>query len=182
MSYSVLSAVKMTPYLRRSAQQIADKLDFDIVITSGLRTAAAQAEAMFYKIDEGDDLIALYADDSFAQGVIDAHENDRNVEQAIEFIQGYFNEGKGSAHGRGEALDIRTTGGPVGAAGQLTEPQITQLQNAINELGFSFIREQIPPHIDVRLPPAPAANEKKTNLILIGLIGIGLWMFLDSSK
>lgn len=179
MSYTVLSAVKMTPYLHRSAQTIADAVDFDIVITSGLRTAQAQAQAMFTKIELGDDLIALYADDSFAQGVIDAYPN---MNQAVDFIQGYFDQGKGSAHGRGEALDIRTTGGGTGAAGQLSESQIAELISAIQDLGYRYIREEIPPHIDVRLPPeeepeVSEEREKKSMIVILLLIGAGIWIY-----
>ena len=105
MGYRVLSNVVMTPYLERSAGKLAAELPFDIVVTSGLRTARAQAQAMFTKIELGDDLIAVYADDSFAEGVIEAYPD---IDRATQFVQGYANRGGGSSHLRGLGLDIRT--------------------------------------------------------------------------
>ncbi len=37
----------------------ASKLPFDIVVTSGVRTPERQAKAMFYKIEQGEDITKL---------------------------------------------------------------------------------------------------------------------------
>ena len=47
--------VVLTPKLTNYLNQLSDKLSFDIVVTSGYRTPAKQVDAMFYKIQLGDD-------------------------------------------------------------------------------------------------------------------------------
>ena len=172
MSYSLKAGVNLDSHLRGAAQKISDLLDFDIVVTSGIRTASEQAQAMFTKIELGDNLIAIYADDSFAQGVMDAYPNS---EQATQFVQGYFDEGKGSKHGKGDALDIRTTGGD---SGQLNESEIAQLISAVETLGYWPFREYSPPHLHVRVPPGESGEptQKKILPILAMVLG-GLWIF-----
>jgi len=168
MSYSLKPGVKLNSNLRGAAQKIADLLPFDIVVTSGIRTAREQAQAMFTKIELGDNLIAIYADDSFAQGVMDAYPN---LNQATQFVQGYFDVGKGSKHGKGDAIDIRTTGGD---SGQLNESEIAQLISAVSELGYWPFREYSPPHLHIRVP-AGEGREKKILPLLAVVLG-GLWI------
>ena len=159
MGYTVKPGVRMTPYLESAARQLADLLPFDIVITSGERTARQQAQAMFTKIELGDDLIAIYADDSFAQGVIDAYPN---LNAATQFVQGYFNAGGGSSHGRGLGLDIRTR--------DQSQGNITQMIEAAQLLGFRPFLEQTPPHLHLTLPP-----QEKKSLMWVFAIGVLLW-------
>ena len=162
MGYTVLSNVVMTPYLSRSAEKLADHLSFDIVVTSGERSARAQAQAMFTKIELGDDLIAVYADDSFAQGVMDAYPD---IDQATQFVQDYFNRGRGSSHGRGLGLDIRTK--------DLSQSHINQLIQIVELLGWSPFLESTPPHLHISLP-----GEKKSLpwMVLVG--GVLLWILI----
>lgn len=163
MSYTVLSNVVMTPYLRESAQRLSDVLSFDIVVTSGLRTAKAQAQAMFTKIELGDDLIAIYADDSFAQGVMDAYPD---IDRATQFVQGYADRGGGSSHLRGLGLDIRTR--------DLSESHINQLIEMTELLGWSPFLETTPPHLHITLP----GEEKKS--LLLGLVaGALVWILAN---
>jgi hypothetical protein len=174
MTYSLKPGVKLNSNLRAAAQKIADSLPFDIVVTSGIRDAREQAQAMFDKIRAAGDtyiLIADYFDDSFAQGVIDAWDNGQNLNQATEFVQSYFDEGKGSKHGRGDAIDIRTTGGD---SGQLDESQIAQLISAVTSLGYWPFREYSPPHLHIRVP-AGEGSEKKILPLLAMVLG-GLWI------
>lgn len=161
MGYTVKSGVTMTPYLESAARQLSDLLPFDIVVTSGVRSARQQAQAMFTKIELGDDLIAIYADDSFAQGVINAYPN---LNQATQFVQGYFNAGGGSSHGRGLGLDIRTR--------DQSQSNINQMIQASELLGFRPFLEQTPPHLHLTLPP-----QEKKSLAWIVAAGILLWTF-----
>lgn len=161
MGYTVLSAVEMTPYLESVSKQIADRLPFDIVVTSGVRTARRQAQAMFTKIELGDDLIAVYSDDSFAQGVMNAYPN---LDAATQFVQGYFNAGGGSSHGRGLGLDLRTK--------DQSESNIAQMIAVTDGLGFRPFREYTPPHLHLTLPP-----QEKKSLMWILAAGIALWTF-----
>ena len=163
MGYTVKPGVTMTPYLESSARKLANLLPFDIVVTSGVRSARQQAQAMFTKIELGDDLIAIYADDSFAQGVIDAYPN---LNQATQFVQGYFNAGGGSSHGRGLGLDIRTR--------DLSESHINQLIEMTELLGWSPFLEMTPPHLHITLP----GEEKKS--LLLGLVaGALVWILAN---
>ena len=161
MGYTIKPGVTMTPYLESATRQLAELLPFDIVVTSGDRSARQQAQAMFTKIELGDDLIAVYADDSFAQGVIDAYPN---LNQATQFVQGYFNAGGGSSHGRGLGLDIRTK--------DQSESNITQMMEAAQLLGFRPFREYSPPHLHLTLP-----QQEKKSLAWILATGIILWTF-----
>jgi hypothetical protein len=161
MGYTVLSAVEMTPYLESAAQQIADRLPFDIVVTSGVRTARRQAQAMFTKIELGDDLLAIYSNDSFAQGVMDAYPD---LEEATQFVQGYFDAGGGSSHGRGLGLDLRTR--------DQSESNIAEMIAVSDALGFRPLREYTPPHLHLTLPP-----QEKKSLPWILAAGIVLWTF-----
>ena len=73
----------------------------------------------------------------------------QNLDEATQFVQSYFDVGKGSNHGRGDALDVQTTGG---SSGQLNESQIAELIDATNSLGYWSLREYVPPHLHVRVP------------------------------
>ena len=76
MTWSKGSAVVISTDAQRSfISALAQKLPFDIFITSGTRTPEAQARAMFTKIELGDDLLAIYKDDTFAQSIIDVYPN-----------------------------------------------------------------------------------------------------------
>jgi hypothetical protein len=92
-------------HLRWWLDTIAKPLSFDIVVTSGIRTPKQQALVMFSKIDRGQNLLAIYRDNEFAQSVIDVYPN---LEEATEIINQYKLAGKGSSHLHGSGLDIRT--------------------------------------------------------------------------
>ena len=168
MAYTVKSGARMNPHLSQAAEKIAALLPFDIVITSGVRDAREQAQAMFTKIIGGDNLIAVYADDSFAQGVMDAYPD---LDEATQFVQSYFDVGKGSNHGRGDALDVRTTGG---SSGQLNETQIAELIDATNSLGYWSLREYVPPHLHVRVPRVESTLKK--NIPFLAMVLGGIWI------
>ncbi len=169
MSYTVSSSAIMTSYLKKRAAEIADKVPFDIHVTSGLRSPLQQANAMFGIIEAGGSLVDVYADDDFARAIANVYPN---VNQARDIIEKYFDMGKGSSHGREAGLDFRTTGGGAGAQGRLTEQQIIALVKAVDELGFSSLREYSPPHLHVTLPNP----EKKTPWFLLLLVAGGLWI------
>jgi hypothetical protein len=176
MSYTVKTGARMNANLHAAAGKIAALLPFNITITSGVRDAREQAQAMFTKIRSAGTtqiLIEDYKDDSFAQGVIDAWNNGENLQQATEFVQGYFDLGKGSSHGRGDALDIRTTGG---TSNRLSSSEIAAVIQATKDLGYAPYQEYSPPHIHVKVG---SDNAKKNSLLLMAMVGIGLWIFLS---
>lgn len=171
MSYTVLSGVEMSAGLHRAAAIIAEKLDFDITITSGIRSAREQARAMLGIIASGGNqaLLDTYKDDAFAQGVIDAA---GDLDQATQFVKTYFAQGRGSSHGRAQGLDIRTTGGGAGASNRLSSIQIQELIQAVSGSGYTYLREYHPPHLHVTIP----VTEKKMLLPILLLLGIGAWI------
>jgi len=176
MSYTVKTGARMDSNLHAAAGKIAALLPFNITITSGLRDSKEQASAMFTKIRSAgttEILIEDYLDDSFAQGVIDAWNDGENLQQATTFVQGYFDLGKGSKHGRGDALDIRTTGGD---SNRLSSSEIAAVIQATEDLGYVPYQEYSPPHIHVKVG---SDNAKKNNLLFVAVVGIGLWIFLS---
>lgn len=172
MSYRVLDSVTMNSQLRSWAKKVSDQLDFNIVVTSGIRTARQQASAMFGIINEGGSLIQVYADDDFARGV---NQTFPDMDAAEDYIQSYFDRGRGSNHNRARALDFRTTGG---SSDRLTEGQITQLTAAAKNLGAFTLREYHPPHLHVTFPAGGGAgDDQKKTLWILGAGGL-LWILM----
>ena len=172
MSYIVKDGVKMNANLHGAASEIAKLVPFDIVVTSGIRNAKDQANAMFGKIiaagNDPEILIADYKDNQFAQGVIDAWNNGQNLQQATNFLQSYYLNSAGSNHFSGSALDFRTTGGGAGAEGQLNQNEVNVLIQATKDLGYTPYQEYSPPHLHVKVGQG---NAQKKNLLPIFLIG-----------
>ena len=82
------SGVVLTPEQTNYLNILSAKLPFDIVVTSGFRTPEKQVRAMFTKIELGDDLIALYRDDQFAQDVIDAYpDQEKGIKAVNDYVE-----------------------------------------------------------------------------------------------
>jgi len=142
--------------------QLVLRLNFDFVVTSGTRTPRQQAEAMFNKIELGDDLIAIYADDEFAQLIIDAYPN---IDKATQIVSEYAARGGGSTHLRGLGVDIRSR--------NLTSSQIKSVVDASKELGASPLVETTPPHIHISVKKKPV---NLRSLSIMGLLILGaIW-------
>ena len=158
--------VVLTPKLINYLNQLSDKLSFDIVVTSGYRTPAKQVDAMFYKIQLGDDLLALYRDDAFAQSVIDAYPD---KQKGIEAVEAYVARGGGKTmHLSGNAVDIRTR--------DLTPAQINELSRVVTEMGDRPLYETTPPHMDISL--RQDYEPKKKPILLVGLASALLYLAL----
>ena len=142
--------------------QLVLRLNFDFVVTSGTRTPRQQAVAMFNKIDLGDDLIAIYKDDAFAQAIIDVYPN---IDEATDIVAEYAAQGGGSTHLRGLGVDIRSR--------NLTSAQIQAVVDASKELGASPLVETTPPHIHISIKKKPV---NLRSLSLMGLLILGaIW-------
>ena len=168
MTWSKGSAVVIsTDAQRRFISALAQKLPFDIFITSGTRTPEAQARAMFTKIELGDDLLAIYKDDTFAQSIIDVYPN---AQAAADIIQDYAAAGGGSSHLRGMGFDVRTK--------DKNETQIAQMVAAVKEIGGSPLVEYTPPHLHVTIPasyaPKTGGSSSKAFLLVVPLL-LGIW-------
>lgn len=154
--YSLKSeSIILSDDVRYFLNQLESKLNFDFVVTSGTRSPRQQALAMFNKIELGDDLIALYADDVFAQSIIDAYPN---IDAATDIVSDYAARGGGSSHLRGLGVDIRSR--------NLTRSQIQAVVDASKELGASPDVETTPPHIHIKV------KKKPVNLRSISIMGL----------
>jgi hypothetical protein len=172
MSWTVKnSGVVLTPRLRNYLDELSSRLPFDIVVTSGVRTPERQAKAMFKKIELGDDLIALYRDDAFAQSVIDAYPN---LQQGSAAVQAYIDRGGGSTmHLSGNAVDIRTR--------DKTQTEIDTIMATVRSMGDRALYEPIPPHIDISLrseyPGSNQVDTEKKSILIPALVigGLLIW-------
>ena len=163
--YSLKSeSVILSPSVKSFLAQLERVVPFDFVITSGTRTARQQMNAMFAKIDDGENLLTLYKDSSFARGVIDAYPD---KDKATKFIQGYADSGKGSRHLRGLAFDVRTR--------DLTEAQRNTILEASRNLGaVTAIYEPVPPHLHIGIKKKPL-NLAKLGFLILAIKGV-MWL------
>lgn len=160
MGYTVLSGVKMTPYLESQAARLAAALPFDIVVTSGYRSPEAQVQAMYEKVRLGEQLVDTYRDDDMAQAVQDAYPD---VAAGVAVLESHPGASK---HLQTRALDIRTR--------DKSPEDIEAMVTAAEGLGWHALVESTPAHLHLSFP---AGAEKKSILALIAVGGLA-WMFL----
>jgi len=111
--------IKLSAEVEAKIAALADayykKRKKDIVITSGTRTVAEQASAMYGKLEEGDDL-SVYGNQTAAKAVKDAYNSARNAKKSAAdikaamaaVIQKQVDEGTYiSNHLRAGAFDVR---------------------------------------------------------------------------
>lgn len=163
--YSLVNQnIELSYSVRSFLDELVPMLPFDIEITSGTRTPEKQAAAMFKKIELGDDLIAVYADDEFAQKIIDAYPN---ISKATAIVSEYAAAGGGSSHLRGLGVDIRSR--------TLTENQIQQVKQAAESLDAFVLVERTPPHIHVTVKKKSNPALKIIPLGILAIVG-GIWI------
>lgn len=155
MAYTLKTpSIILSPSVKDFLSRFERNLDFDFVVTSGTRTPAQQVSAMFYKVGQGEDLKAVYADDTFADLVQNAYPD---TEKAIAIVEDYAAQGKGSSHLRGLGVDIRTR--------DLSTAQLNVLIDVAKQLGAPVaIYEPVPPHVHITVP------KKKLNLAKFGIL------------
>ncbi len=153
------AGVVLTPQIRNYMNQLASRLPFDIVLTSGYRTPEAQTAAMFYKISQGEDLTELYQSDRFAQDVMDAYPDKAAGAAAV---RAYVARGGGKTmHLSGNAVDIRTK--------DKTQGEIDLMIRTIEGMGDRALFEPVPPHIDVSF--RQDYTPKKRPLMIVAILG-----------
>lgn len=157
------NGVELNSYLERLLDQIAAQLNFDIVVTSGIRSARSQAQAMFNKITDGDTTLKDYRNRDYASEMIAAYPN---VTAGTSIVEKYAAAGVASYHLIGRAFDLRTN--------NLTGAQIATMQNVIAEVvpdSFSLV-ELIPPHLHVRVPATPKKKYLWIALAIAAILGM----------
>ncbi len=151
--YSLKSeSIVLSPSVQFYLKQLTKNINFDIVVTSGTRSARQQAQAMFTKIELGDSTLRVYRDRKFAQSIIDVFPN---ILDATKIVEQYASSGGGSSHLRGLGVDIRSR--------NLTDRQIQSIIDVSTTLNANAILERTPPHIHITVEP----NEKKNLFILL---------------
>lgn len=153
--------VILTPYLANEITKLSQAVDFDFVVTSGVRDPKQQALAMFSKIQAGDVTLSDYRNREFAQSIIEAYPN---IEAATNAVIEAAKKGIASYHLVGRAFDVRSW--------SLDISEQRKLRKVFSELipdGSSIIETQ-PPHIHFTLPP-----EKKNQWWILLALG-AMWI------
>jgi len=153
--YSLLDGVMISPEIEVKVKQLADNYhaltNKDIVVTSGIRTAQRQAEAMYAKLAGGDDL-AVYKNQDIAQAIrkiyIDGTNTNQTEETIITAIRTEIDKqiAKGifiSQHLRKGAVDIRSR--------DMSDAEKAQFRVAAEGIAETVILETTPPHFHVQL-------------------------------
>ena len=162
MSYSLKdSSVEMNSYLRAMATDIASRLPFDIVVTSGIRTARGQAIEMKKKIANGEDLTDVYLDDTYANEVTAAYPD---LDAMTVVTARYIAAGGGSKHTFGKGIDLRTW----------DASHVQPMINAVNAAGHKPSLEVDHLHVG---GIKTYGTEKKSYLILAIIAAGALWMY-----
>ena len=144
--------------------KLSGLLPFDILVTSGIRTARQQAIAMFKKIELGENLKDTYKNKQFAQDVMDVYPD---IEKGEQVVQVYFDSGGGSSHQRNMGVDLRTY--------DKTPEQVQTMIQAVESLGDFALYEPTPPHLHITLKKKYTKGSTFNPLILIAL-GVVAWM------
>ena len=132
--------------------QLAAKLPFRIVVTSGVRTAEGQARAMMAMADlgaSGLEQMKKNYDDGLVATLLALPKDLAAWTAEVTKAYGDGRLARGG-HYDGGAVDLRTR--------DLSESQIAQLEAAVKSLGGSTWREGAPPHLHVNLPKSQAVT------------------------
>lgn len=164
--YSLKSnSIQLSPSVLSFLQSLAERVPFDFVVTSGTRSSLQQVNAMFQKIELGDDLLKVYKDDTFAQSIIDAYPD---TAAAVRIVEQYAAAGGGSSHLRGLGVDIRSR--------DLTAEQIQTIKTESERLGAFVLVERTPPHIHITVKKKTIDKRLTAIPILAALaIGVRIW-------
>ena len=155
----VLLDDNLTAYL----DTLASQLPFSITVTSGIRTAKEQAQAMYKKIELGEDLKDTYKDKQFAQDMMNAYPD---LSKGVAIVELYFKNGGGSSHQRNMGLDLRTY--------DKTPEQVQTMIDIVRSMGDFALYEPTPPHLHITLKKNYKRTRSKVIPLLV-LLGVA-WM------
>lgn len=145
---------------------LAKRLPFDIVVTSGQRSAVGQVNALWVKMELGEDLRRTYIDQTYAKKHMEFFAND-DKQGAIAYQTEYYANSKTDGHNNGLAIDLRIIG--------YSQDQIDQMIDAAKSIGVQqTLLETTPPHLHIVHNRAP-----KKKIIIPILIGVAAWILLQ---
>jgi len=149
-NYSLQPGVVLTVAVKAKVKKIADAYHAatkkTIVITSGTRTAASQANAMYGKL-VGGDLLTVYRDQVSAKEIKKAYDDGKKAKKAkativkdmTTIIEAQINKGKYiSKHLKAGAVDIRSK--------LMTPTERAEFKKAAKNVATKTILETTPPH------------------------------------
>lgn len=156
LRYTTAGAVSLAPEVARRIAEVADtfhrQTNKQLVLTSGTRDAARQADAMVEAMRLGADVVRLYRDKGAAREIREAFDGARaerlaprdvvaRVEATIrdQIARGTYV----SAHLRAGAVDVRSRG--------MTAVERATFVAAARACGFSVLEETAPPHFHLQL-------------------------------
>ncbi|WP_437301598.1 hypothetical protein [Sorangium sp. So ce426] len=155
--YVVLPGVELAPAVEQKVAELASayfrRTGKELVVTSGTRDPARQAEAMHELFRHGADVLGLYKDKTAAREIKSAYEEGRSAEHAPEatiaalerVIRAQIDRGVFiSAHLREGAVDIRNR--------DMTPAEKRAFLEGVDEVGGVFaLEESRPPHYHLQI-------------------------------
>ena len=167
------ASIQTNSVIREFLDDLYFLTEINFTVTSAIRTPRQQAQAVYNKIQLGDDITKIY-NYAYAQAMKLAYPNIDTMTSIVQSMDS-------TPHVRGRGVDIRTT--------DLTPDQIARIRKACTDLGCTTLLETTPPHLHITIPDtylsfqANTTNktdttdttEKKT--LNIGLILGAIWIF-----
>lgn len=156
------TGIVLGDHLVNFLDELAKRLPHDIVVTSGDRTPQQQAQAVYTKIELGDDITKIYSNKDYARAMIGAYPD---LARMAEISATYAP----TPHLKGEGVDIRTS--------DLTSTQVQNMQAIAQAMGAQAIIETTPPHLHITVKKNEYGMDdtKKTILPLIIRFG-AIWI------
>jgi hypothetical protein len=153
-NYTLLPGVTLTDAIKAKIKTIADAYNKatkkTITVTSGTRTAASQAEAMYVKL-EGGDKLTIYKDQVSAQEIKKAYDDGKAatkskadiVKEMTSTIEAQIKKGKYiSKHLKAGAVDVRSK--------DMSNSEKAEFKKAAAATALSVILETTPPHFHLQ--------------------------------
>jgi hypothetical protein len=142
------SEVVLNSRLRGFLAALRWKAGFDIVVTSGVRTTAAQAAAMRTKVIQGGTgELSIYSAKLRDEVIAGGTDTTAGIKATLDsqVSRGVYM----SRHMRGDAIDLRTSG--------MESDRLKALQAAVKALGANQLLEATPPHLHIEDIPSQFA-------------------------
>ena len=153
-NYTLQAGVTLTDAIKAKIKTIADAYNKatkkTITVTSGTRTAASQAEAMYVKL-EGGDKLTIYKDQVNAKEIKKSYDDGKAakkskadiVKEMTSTIKAQIKKGKYiSKHLKAGAVDVRSK--------DMSDSEKAEFKKAAAATAVSVILETTPPHFHLQ--------------------------------